>query len=232
MIRFLKQRLSIAERANGDGRWAALLPGICKDYNNALVRGTDVRRRDVNQDNYLQLLEKLHRTTEPSLLFNMAETFRYPSGLSRFLWRYAVGDKVLLARRVDYDLRGRNYFEKPSVAGTYGPKVYTVTECRTKLNADLFLCPVYALSPLTGLFYESELSPALFDVPTAAAAAAATPPAARAAAAPIRRSRRTPLLTQSRPRAGASGDDDAPLPQQPSGSRPRESGKRPKRLSR
>lgn len=162
MIRFLKQRLSIAERANGDGRWAVHLPGILADYNRSLIKGTDVRRADVNQDNYLRLVGKLYRSTEPSMLFNMAETFRHPSALARYLWRYSVGDKVLLARRVDYDLRGKTYFEKPSVAGTFGPKVYTVTECRTKLNSAFFLCPVYSLSSLTGLYYESELSPALF----------------------------------------------------------------------
>lgn len=167
MIRFLKQRLSIAERASGDGRWAAHLPGILREYNGSRVKGTDVRRADVTQDNYLELLGKLRRTTEPSMLFNMTESLRAPSALSRYLWRYAVGDRVLLARRVDYDLRDRTYFEKPSVTGAYGPRVLTVTACRTKLNADFFLCPVYALSsasgPMTGLFYESELSPALFD---------------------------------------------------------------------
>jgi len=163
MIRFLKQRLAIAERANGDGRWVVHLPGILKDYNSWRIKGTDVRRGDVNQDNYLTLLGKLRRTSEPSMLFNMAETFRAPTALAKFLWRYAVGDKVLLARRVDYALKDRTYFEKPSVSGTYGPTVYTVSACRTKLNADLFLCPVYALAPnLTGWFYESELSPALF----------------------------------------------------------------------
>lgn len=162
MIRFLKQRLSIAERANGDGRWARHLPGILRDYNNDIIRGTSLRRRNVTQDNYLSLLGELRRTSEPSLLFNMAEGFRAPSALARFLWRYAVGDKVLLARRVDYDLQDRHYFEKPSVRGAFGPKVYTVTECRTKMNSDLFITPVYGLGTLSGLFYESELSPALF----------------------------------------------------------------------
>ena len=163
MIRFLKQRLSIALRANGDGKWTAHLPGILSDYNSALITGTKIHRKDVNQGNYLSLLEQLYRSPEPSMRFNMAETFRYPSALSRYLRRYKVGDKVLLARRVDYDLRDRHYFEKPSVAGTFGAAVYTITACRTKLNSALFLCPVYSLSTKSNLFYESELSPALFD---------------------------------------------------------------------
>lgn len=163
MIRFLKQRLSIAERANGDGRWAVHLPGILRDYNAQNVPGTDVRRSGVNQDNYLALLAKLYRSPDPSMRFNMAESFHYPSALSRYLWKYAVGDRVMVARRVDYDLRDKNYFEKPSVAGSFGPAVHTVAACKTKLNADLFLNPAYALKGLSGLFYESELTPALFD---------------------------------------------------------------------
>jgi hypothetical protein len=160
MIRFLKERLSTAERANGDGRWVPHLEGVLLDYNRKLIAGTKIRRNSVNQDNYLSLVGQLSGADEPSMLFNMAETFRAPSGLARFLWRHAVGDPVLLARRVDYDLKKRNYFEKASVKGTFGPTVYKVKACRTKLSGDLFICPVYELHGLTGLYYESELSPA------------------------------------------------------------------------
>lgn len=168
MIRFLKQRLAIAERANGDGQWVRHLPGVLRDFNNSKIKGTDVKRSSVNHTNYLDLLGKLRHTSEPSLLFNMTEAFNAPSGLARFLWRYSLGDKVLLARRVDYAIKNRSYFEKPSVSGTFGPRVYTVVACRTKLNAEYFLCPIYGISSpgtgrLSGYFYESELSPALFD---------------------------------------------------------------------
>jgi hypothetical protein len=162
MIRFLKERLSIAVRANGDGRWVVHLPGILADHNAQLIKGTRIRRNSVDQNNYLDLVGKLYKSTEPSMLFNMAEPIRAPSKLARFLWRYAVGDRVMLARRVDYDLKDKTYFEKPSVKGAFGPKVYTVTACRVKMNSAFFLNPVYQLSQLTGLYYESELSPALF----------------------------------------------------------------------
>jgi hypothetical protein len=162
MIRFLKDRLSQAERAHGDGRWAKYLPGIVADHNAETIAGTEVRRSDVNKYNYLKLLGQLYHSTEPSILFNVAESLRAPSGLGRFLWRHAVGDKVLLARRVDYAIKGRDYFEKPSVEGAYGPRVYTVKACRTKLSGDLFICPVYELVELSGLFYESEVTAARF----------------------------------------------------------------------
>ena len=170
MIRYLKEHLAIAERANGDGKWATHLPGILKAYNNSLIKGTNVRRGDVDQNNYLTLLGKLRRTTEPTMIFNMTESFRYPSALAGYIWRYKVGDKVTLARRVDFQLKDRHYFEKASVKGTYGPSIYTITACKTKLNGDYFLCGVYSLDKIPNvLFYESELSPALFATTAAAA---------------------------------------------------------------
>ena len=94
---------------------------------------------------------------------------------------------MLLARRVDYALKDRHYFEKPSVTGAFGSKIYTITACRTKLSGDYYICPVYELSTLTGLFYESELSPALY----AAADRAAPPTSARPPPPKRGRGRRT-----------------------------------------
>jgi hypothetical protein len=166
MIRYVKEHLSIAERANGDGKWVDHIPAVLAAYNGAKIRGTNLTRSSINQHNYLKFLGQLRKSTEPSMLFNMAETFRYPTALAKYLWRYRPGQKVLLARRVDYAIRDKNYFEKASVKGPYGPKVFTVTECLTKLNSDFFLTPVYRLdSGMTGLYYESELSPALFAEP-------------------------------------------------------------------
>jgi hypothetical protein len=163
MIRYLKEHLSIAERAHGDGRWVVYLEGILTAYNNSMIKGTKVRRNTVDQHTYLTLLGQLRRSTDPSMLFNMTTNFQYPTALSRFLWRYRPGQKVLLARRVDYDIRDKNYFEKASVKGPFGPKIFTVTECTAKMNSDFFITPVYRLdSGMTGLYYESELSPALF----------------------------------------------------------------------
>jgi hypothetical protein len=209
MIHFLKTRLSLAERANDhDGVWAKFLPGICEEHNNELIQGTKVLRSSVNQNNYLSLVGKKYKmnaTTDPSLLFNMSDAFRSPSRLARFLWRFKVGDQVLLARKVSYELKkdeGYSHFEKPSVVGNFGPKVYTIKACRTKFSGDLYLVPVYELATLTGLFYESELSPALF----AMGKAPETRASAAAAAAAVTATR--PQRHKKSVRAKDSGDED------------------------
>jgi hypothetical protein len=167
MIRFVKERLSIAMRANGDGRWVVHVPSLVRDYNNQIVKGSgNVKRKDVNKNNYLDMLEKVYKSTSPSLLFNMGSVPEQ-SSLSKFIWKYQVGDSVMLARRVSEDVKGRGdaYFEKPSVKGTFGPKVYKIAGRHTKMNSGLFLCAVYSLRGVPGKYYQTDLSPALFAGP-------------------------------------------------------------------
>ena len=165
MIRFVKERLSIAERANGDGRWVIHVPDLIKDYNNQIIKDSgNVRRKSVNKHNYLDLLEKVHKSSSPSLLFNMGDVPEQ-SALSKFIWKYQVGDKVLMSRKDSGALKGDSslYFEKPSVKGTFGPKVYEIAGRHTKTNSKLFLCAVYSLKGLPGKYYQTGLSPALFE---------------------------------------------------------------------
>jgi hypothetical protein len=69
---------------------------------------------------------------------------------------------VLLAKRADYTTPSRNTFEKSSLVGAYGQKVYRIEERAGKSNSKLFIVPVYRLSGLTSWYYESEIKPALF----------------------------------------------------------------------
>jgi hypothetical protein len=150
-------------RANGNNRWVDLVPKLERHYNSQNVSGTSVRRSHVNQHNYLELLEQLFKTDDPTALFNLSSTDSYPPPIAKMVWRYDVGDKVILARRSDYALKDRHYFEKASVVGAYGPEVRTVVRRVAKHSGKLFVCPVYELSGLEGtFFYDSELRRALF----------------------------------------------------------------------
>ena len=164
MIRYVREHLSIAERAHGDGKWVVHLPGILGHYNNSMIRGTTFRRKSVTQFNYISMLSQLRRTPDVSMLFNMQQPFNYGTALSKYIWRYRPGDRVIIARRINYEIRNRSYFEKASRTGAFGEKVYSVLSCTAKVNSALFITPAYRLSGLTStLFYDSELSPALFD---------------------------------------------------------------------
>ena len=114
MIRYVKDQLSQACRANENKRWLHLLPAVCENYNNQNVTGTNVKRKTVSQYNYVSLLEQLRQSTAPTMLFNIATTTVYPPPLERLLFRFKVGDPVLFARRSDYTVKDFNHFEKPS----------------------------------------------------------------------------------------------------------------------
>jgi hypothetical protein len=170
MIRYVKDHLSQGCRANGDKRWLRLLPAVCQNYNDQPVTGTNVKRKTVNQFNYISLLEQLRKSTSPTMLFNIAHTTTYPQPLEPLVFRFKVGEKVLLARRSDYTVKNFSTFEKPSHVGAFGPEVYTVVGRAGKNNWKLFICPVYKLtSPSTGTlsswYYESELRVASFATP-------------------------------------------------------------------
>jgi hypothetical protein len=190
-IRWLKQALSVALAANrrGDLGWVRHLPGIVAHHNSQTVPGTSIVRSSVNKRNYLEVLEELYRTDDPTVLFNLTESANHPPEVARALWRYDVGDRVLVSRKVDDSLtrarvdpetgdtvRKRGKFEKPSEEGSFGPRVHVVTARKLKHNWKLFIVPVYAVDSLRGWWYETELRRALFAggglKPRAAAATA------------------------------------------------------------
>jgi hypothetical protein len=164
MIRWVKECLSTAERSAGDGRWVVNLEGLVAEYNSRVIPGTGgVVRKDVTKNNYVQLLEAKYKSTSATSLMNMAN-LPENSSLAKFVWKYKVGDAVLLARRVSEDLKKR-IFDKASVVGNYAPQVYRVAGRHTKMNSGLFLCAVYSLEGLPGKYYQTDLSPALFEPP-------------------------------------------------------------------
>lgn len=140
-MRTIKQFLAQSERAHGDGRWLDRLPGIVKHYNEQFIAGTNVRRKDVSKENYLEVMNLIHHSRESAILFNIAEGLRYPSHFAKYIWKFFPGDRVLLARRVEAKLK-KKIFEKPSVEGSFGPKVYVIESSLTKINWKLFIVPV------------------------------------------------------------------------------------------
>jgi hypothetical protein len=165
MIAFMKQRLSMALELNkkGDKNWVQHIDSIVNDYNEQFIKGTNIRRRDASKKNYMQILEQKLKTKDPTPYFNLAVSGDFSPQLAAKLFKYRVGQRVLLAIRADYtaDVIDKGAFYKPTVRGNFG-KVYTISERLLKSNSDLFLSVVYRLQELDGLFYDSELKPALF----------------------------------------------------------------------
>jgi hypothetical protein len=170
-IRTLKERLSTAMRANPEERdWTVFLPGILRDYNSQKIEGTNVRRNSVNKKNYLGLLEQLYKSKDPDLLFNISSSVNFSPEMRRELFRFSAGDPVLLRKTADYGQK-TSTFDKVSVRGSFGTKVYKVRQANLKANGTLFYTPVYSLAGLRGWFYDAELIPADFFRRDAATAA-------------------------------------------------------------
>jgi hypothetical protein len=171
MISFLKRRLSVAMAANPDvNDWSVFVRGIVDEYNARKIRGTTIKRSSVGKDNYMDLLEELYRSEEPSLLLNIASGANFTPATRRKLWRYSVGDRVLLRRELDYHIK-KSAFDKPTVLGSYAPRTRLVQRLLLKSNANLFLTPVYGLSRIKEYFYEKDLVPDDSSRPDASAAA-------------------------------------------------------------
>jgi hypothetical protein len=157
-IGIMKERLDMA--CASDNNWVDKIADILEAYNDRFVTGTNIRRRDVNKDNWIKVLMQRYDTRDPYPLFNLGQAGNLSEGRQRRLrFRFAVGDKVRLSNRANYTTKG-SAFWKSSEKGSYGPRVYEVEEVRLKSNKDLFLSKVYALKGLKGLFYETELIPA------------------------------------------------------------------------
>jgi hypothetical protein len=186
-IKFLKRRLAIALRANkkGDNNWLQHLQPILDDYNNQVVPGTTIRRSDVNKYNQRRVLEQVYGSKDYERLFTGSVASNFSPELRRRLgFKFRVGQKVLLAKVSNYFTK-KSAFDKPSVEGSFGDRVFTIRECLLKTDrTKRFYNFVYRLEGVEGLFYPTELIPALFsergngdddarEVADAAAAAAA-----------------------------------------------------------
>jgi hypothetical protein len=168
MIRYCKERLSQAMQASAErgdankNNWIRHVGPMVDDYNSRFISGTTFRRRDASPANYLAILEQKYGFVNPTTVFNSSVSGNFSSRMGAMLFKYPVGARVLLSREADYTGKQRGAFAKKSVTGSYG-NAYRVSRRLLKSNGKFFLSPVYGLEGLEGLFYESELTPALFS---------------------------------------------------------------------
>ena len=163
-LRFLKGRLATALSLNtkGDLNWEKHLKGILEDYNSRPVKGSSIRRCDVNQKTVMKLLEQKYNVKDFTTYFNTATIGNFSDKMREAIgFKHRIGEKVLLSRSANYQLKS-NAFTKKSVEGSYGKKVYTIEAAFLKTTAKQFYTIVYKLEGIHGIFYSSELVPALF----------------------------------------------------------------------
>ena len=146
-------------------RWIELLESITERYNDQVVKGTDVKRKHVNKANSREVLAKMLDTEfidDFQALNTITMSNTLSPGIRRRVFRFGVGEKVLLARKADPQLKNTT-FSKPSLQGDYGQAVFVVVKQVLRTNREHVLIPMYKLKRSEdgrnkyGLFYESQL---------------------------------------------------------------------------
>ena len=144
-------------------RWIDFLPEICKSYNSQIVPGTTFKRGTINALNYDRFAEQLFKLTDvASQRYNsfVAGPFQHHDDWNKIIFKFAVGDKVLLAKPANWRLKTSLFF-KASQEGNFGKTVFTISgrQLRANQNFDR-LIPVYSLEEFNREryhFYENEL---------------------------------------------------------------------------
>lgn len=178
-IRFVKEKLSQALIVKQSKNWIQFVQPIVDEYNKEKIEHTSYSRGSISADNFNHFLSQrlqLHKNTsfakqylphfklsdDPTLLFNSSRI--YSSFLSKdwnnSIFTFAPGDKVLLARRSDWNDKTTGVFFKASRWGTFSSDVYTVSS--RQLRATKYFkgyVPVYTLQEIgpDRTFYASEL---------------------------------------------------------------------------
>lgn len=195
-IGFVKQKLSQAlnhaEKRNGDGRsvknWIQFVERLVQQYNRQKIEGTSYSRQSIEASNFSHFLSQLlgGSVDEPELEFNASKAGPFATeAWNRRIFRFGLGDKVLLARKANWKRRegdtdqGAGVFLKASTVGGFGDRVFTVSgrQLRKTKHFKSYV-PVYSLAEMGPSlhFYQRELKAVRGDEtaqPQEAAAAAA-----------------------------------------------------------
>ena len=164
-IGFVKTKLSQAleSRTVETKNWVQFVEPIVSEYNRQKIDSTAYSRQSIDVNNFNDFLGQKFGTKDPEAMFS---GFKIGPFLNErwnaAIFKFGLGQKVLLARRANWKEGEKNQFAKHSVVGGFGPKVYTVSGRQLRQSAaknrKMFVA-VYGLSELGPNlhFYEAEL---------------------------------------------------------------------------
>ncbi len=153
--------------------WWPYLQDCIAAHNASYSHSTRYKIARINESNYLDFLQEKRRNNDVELVFNAyswsQRGLRPKSWVSK-LWRYKIGDRVVLSRSsaYSYEVRQQKYLKK-SVHGSYANELFVVKDAylRKSWSSPKISVPVYKVSrqsiwpntaPIDGYFYESELA--------------------------------------------------------------------------
>lgn len=153
----------MAEKFDDKHSWIKSLKSIVSDYNNRPAKNTTFLRKDINDSNYISYLRERFATKDPEILLHSGVVSSFTPEMSRKIFKYAPGDKVIVAVEAMEKGSG-SAFPKKSVSGAYKPQIHTVKSQHLRSSNDFYLTIAYTLNePASSTMrYQSELRPALF----------------------------------------------------------------------
>ncbi len=146
-LRHLKTHLSMVIEANkeageGDFRnWSKHLDKVVENWNNRRVKGTNIRRNAVNDDNFYDCVNALWKSPDASMAWNQTSISDWaipdPKWKKR-IWKFPVGSRVRIQLKA---LASHSPFAKPSVRGSYSRDTFKITKRFLKSTRKLILTP-------------------------------------------------------------------------------------------
>jgi hypothetical protein len=160
----LSQALASPRGLEAPKNWVRFVEPLTSEYNRQKVPGTSYTRQSVGRSNFDHFVGQLLKLGgDPTLAYNGFAAGPFASAAwNRRIFRFDLGDKVLVARRANwkFDAEKLKSFGKVSTDGGFGRTAYTVSgrQLRAERTRKSFV-PVYALQEFgPGLhFYESEI---------------------------------------------------------------------------
>ena len=136
---------------------------ILDDYNDRPTSGSNMKRSSINKYNVRELLAQLYKAEDYTPLFNTSVLGNFSDRMRKQIgFRFARGQRVLVSLSANYRIKS-SLFTKRSVVGSYGKRVYVVKDVFLKSNSKHTYSLCYRLFGLSGLFYQTELLPAVFS---------------------------------------------------------------------
>lgn len=160
----LSQVLESDQQLLSRKRWVDLVDPLVREYNQQQIEGTTYKRQAVSKENFSAFLSQLFKTKD----YDLQITGRAINEFARSDWNskvfaFKLGDRVRVSRKADWtdpNNRGGG-FQKVSMVGGYGSKIYTISGRQLRATKDFArFVPVYKLAEVNDggfNFYENEL---------------------------------------------------------------------------
>lgn len=163
-IGFVKTKLSQAleSRETPTKNWVQFVQPLVQEYNRQKVEGTTYSRQSVDADNFNHFLQQKFKTSDPETRFSGFKMGPFVNaGWNAAVFKFGLGQKVLLARRANWRDEKSGAFSKHSTLGGFGTREYTVGGRQLRQTASNKFVAVYGLEEFGHElhFYEAELRP-------------------------------------------------------------------------